>query len=284
MHEREAERQGLRYVYKVIDLPDGSIEPGAARAAARRGGRARLRRAQRHPPGQAGDGAARRRARAGRDRDRRAEHRAHPRRPHDRVTTPTSPASGAPSPTGSRTPTAAASCSSEPAAPAPPWPTPWPTWASAGCSSSTPTRPGPRTLAATLPRAPDRGRAGRCGRRRRRGGTGAAAPGWSTPPRWAWPRTPGSPVPGRAAASRPLGRRHRLPPARHRPCWTWLASAGCTVLSGAGMAVHQAADAFELITGRPPTAPRCCATSTSSWREPRPRWIPLGSTTGERNR
>ena len=27
--------------------------------------------------------------------------------------------------------------------------------------------------------------------------------------------------------------------------------AGCTVLSGAGMAVHQAADAFELITGRP---------------------------------
>ena len=26
---------------------------------------------------------------------------------------------------------------------------------------------------------------------------------------------------------------------------------GCTVLSGAGMAVHQAADAFELITGRP---------------------------------
>ena len=27
--------------------------------------------------------------------------------------------------------------------------------------------------------------------------------------------------------------------------------AGCPVLSGAGMAVHQAADAFELITGRP---------------------------------
>ena len=27
--------------------------------------------------------------------------------------------------------------------------------------------------------------------------------------------------------------------------------AGCTVLNGAGMAVHQAADAFELITGRP---------------------------------
>ena len=27
-------------------------------------------------------------------------------------------------------------------------------------------------------------------------------------------------------------------------------AAGCTVLSGAGMAVHQAADAFELITGR----------------------------------
>ena len=28
MHEREAARQGLRYVYKVIDLPDGSISRG----------------------------------------------------------------------------------------------------------------------------------------------------------------------------------------------------------------------------------------------------------------
>lgn len=27
LHEREAARQGLRYVYKVIDLPDGSVEP-----------------------------------------------------------------------------------------------------------------------------------------------------------------------------------------------------------------------------------------------------------------
>ncbi|MDF1605365.1 shikimate dehydrogenase [Nocardioides sp. YIM 152315] len=27
LHEREAERQGLRYVYKVIDLPDGRVEP-----------------------------------------------------------------------------------------------------------------------------------------------------------------------------------------------------------------------------------------------------------------
>jgi shikimate dehydrogenase len=27
LHEREAVRQGLRYVYKVIDLPDGSVDP-----------------------------------------------------------------------------------------------------------------------------------------------------------------------------------------------------------------------------------------------------------------
>lgn len=41
----------------------------------------------------------------------------------------------------------------------------------------------------------------------------------------------------------------------YRPLNTTLlddaAAAGCTVLTGAGMAVHQAADAFELITGRP---------------------------------
>ena len=41
----------------------------------------------------------------------------------------------------------------------------------------------------------------------------------------------------------------------YRPLHTTLlddaAAAGCTVLTGAGMAVHQAADAFELITGRP---------------------------------
>ena len=66
-------------------------------------------------------------------------------------------------------------------------------------------------------------------------------------------------------------------------CSTPPATPGCTVLNGAGMAVHQAADAFELITGRPPTAPRCCATSTSSWR-PRPRLDPTRDTTGERNR
>ena len=26
LHEREAQRQGLRYVYKVVDLPDGSVD------------------------------------------------------------------------------------------------------------------------------------------------------------------------------------------------------------------------------------------------------------------
>ncbi len=35
------------------------------------------------------------------------------------------------------------------------------------------------------------------------------------------------------------------------PLLTAARDAGCTVLNGAGMAVHQAADAFELITGRP---------------------------------
>jgi len=37
----------------------------------------------------------------------------------------------------------------------------------------------------------------------------------------------------------------------HTPLLDAAAAAGCTVLTGAGMAVHQAADAFELITGRP---------------------------------
>ena len=53
------------------------------------------------------------------------------------------------------------------------------------------------------------------------------------------------------ATSRPLGRRHRLPPDQHRRLLDLAREAGCTVLNGAGMAVHQAADAFELITGLP---------------------------------
>jgi shikimate dehydrogenase len=71
-------------------------------------------------------------------------------------------------------------------------------------------------------------------------------------------------------------------------------AAGCTVLSGAGMAVHQAADAFELITGRvadrdamlrdfdelvlAESMTESAATTTSSTNDPTWR------TTGERNR
>jgi shikimate dehydrogenase len=61
---------------------------------------------------------------------------------------------------------------------------------------------------------------------------------------------PGSPVPADL-----LRRDLWLADIVYRPLDTALLSdaraAGCAVLSGAGMAVHQAADAFELITGRP---------------------------------
>ena len=83
----------------------------------------------------------------------------------------------------------------------------------------------------------------RCSRRR---------PAWSTPPRSAWPPTPARPVAGGAAAARTCG----SPTSSTARCVTELlraaprhAAAGRS--SGAGMAVHQAADAFELITGRP---------------------------------
>lgn len=60
---------------------------------------------------------------------------------------------------------------------------------------------------------------------------------------------PGSPVPRELLRSELW-----LADIVYRPLETALLSAaratGCTVLSGAGMAVHQAADAFELITGR----------------------------------
>ena len=61
---------------------------------------------------------------------------------------------------------------------------------------------------------------------------------------------PGSPVPAEL-----LRRDLWLADIVYRPLDTALLAAareaGCSVLSGAGMAVHQAADAFELITGRP---------------------------------
>lgn len=63
-------------------------------------------------------------------------------------------------------------------------------------------------------------------------------------------------------------------------------AAGCTVLSGAGMAVHQAADAFELITGR--TADRAAMlrdfddlVAAEAAADP---LDPARDTTGERNR
>ena len=100
---------------------------------------------------------------------------------------------------------------------------------------------------------------------------------------------PGSPVPDELLQARPLGRRHRLPAPRDHAPGTPRASAGCTVLDGAGMAVHQAADAFELITGR--VADRSSmlrdfdqlvaaeATATTSYSTD-----PARDTSGERNR
>ena len=62
---------------------------------------------------------------------------------------------------------------------------------------------------------------------------------------------PGTPVAARAlrpGCGSPTSSTARCaPPARRRG-----RDRGCRVLSGAGMAVHQAADAFELITGRSP--------------------------------
>ena len=54
LHEREAARQGIRYVYKTVDLDDDQVDRRPPRDAARLRGRARLRRPQRHPPDQAG--------------------------------------------------------------------------------------------------------------------------------------------------------------------------------------------------------------------------------------
>jgi shikimate dehydrogenase len=104
---------------------------------------------------------------------------------------------------------------------------------------------------------------------------------------------PGSPVPEALL-------RHGLWVADivYRPLATALLNsaraAGCTVLSGAGMAVHQAADAFELITGR--TADRAAmlrdfdelvtaeaATASTSGSTSSPT-APARDTTGERNR
>ena len=76
-----------------------------------------------------------------------------------------------------------------------------------------------------------------------------APPAWSTRARWGWSRI-------RVPRCRSTLLRPDLWVADivYRPLATALLdsarAAGCTVLSGAGMAVHQAADAFELITGR----------------------------------
>ena len=73
---------------------------------------------------------------------------------------------------------------------------------------------------------------------------------WSTPARWGWRPTRARPC--RTGCSGPD---LWLADIVYRPIDTPLLKAareaGCTVLNGAGMAVHQAADAFELITGRP---------------------------------
>ena len=124
------------------------------------------------------------------------------------------------------------------------------TWGCGGCSSSTRTTSVREALAASLGERPievelvavtPAGSADALADERRR---------WSTPRPMGMAAHPGSPVPDGAAATGPVARRHRLPPARHAAADSG-PRAGCTVLNGAGMAVHQAADAFELITGRP---------------------------------
>ena len=85
---------------------------------------------------------------------------------------------------------------------------------------------------------------------RARGRRSATAPDWSTPARWGW-----RPTPARRCRRSCCDRDLWLADIVYRPIDTPLLRAaretGCPVLNGAGMAVHQAADAFELITGRP---------------------------------
>ena len=67
---------------------------------------------------------------------------------------------------------------------------------------------------------------------------------------------PGMPFSPDAAAPRPVGGRHRLPAAGHRSCSARRSTAGCRVCDGGHMAVHQATEAFALITGITPDAER----------------------------
>ena len=74
----------------------------------------------------------------------------------------------------------------------------------------------------------------------------------------------------------------------YRPLDTALSSAardaGCTVLSGAGMAVHQAADAFELFTGLPADRAAMRRDFDELVAVEAAATEPARDTTGERNR
>ena len=74
----------------------------------------------------------------------------------------------------------------------------------------------------------------------------------------------------------------------YRPLETALLTAarraGCTVLSGAGMAVHQAADAFELFTGLPADRAAMLRDFDELVAVEAAAREPARDTTGERNR
>ncbi len=214
-----------------------------------RGDRARLRRAQRHPPGQAGHGAPGRRGRSRGGSDRRTQHGADPRRPdgraqHRRLRVPRvvrrrppgrrSRASRAPGSwwRGHRRRARARRARRTTVAGRRPGPRPRPRssrppWLAGRCRS--------RSLRPLLTGSPPRW---------------PPAPAWSTPRPWGW-----RPTRGRRCRRSCCVPDLWLADIVYRPLDTALLTAarraGCTVLSGAGMAVHQAADSFELFTGLP---------------------------------
>ena len=283
LHEREAERQGLRYVYKVIDQPDGSVDAERLQrllAAAVELGFDGLN--VTHPVKQAMvplvDEVV-----AGRGRDRRAQHGPDPRRPdrraqHRRHRLPAVVRRRA----AGRRPRPRRAARGR--------------WrrhrgrararrprACDGCSSSTPTAPAAERA---------RGVAGR----RRDARSSSSRPPPTGSPRRGRQRRPGQrharsgwpPTRARRCRRSCCGRTCGWPTsstARSTPrCSTAARRAGCTVLSGAGMAVHQAADAFELITGLPADRAAMLRDFDELVAVEAAAREPARDTTGERNR
>ena len=145
LHEREADRQGLRYLYRLIDIDRARRRPGGGGRPRARRPRPRLRRPEHHPPLQAARHRAPRRARPAGRGARRGQHRRLRGRARDRPQHGRHRVRGAPSPAGCPTPRWSGSCSWARAARARPSRTPCSPWAPGTSPSSTRCPTGPRT-------------------------------------------------------------------------------------------------------------------------------------------